>query len=546
MLKIGIIISDLNEMMNWELRLIKAILDDKTLNIALLLKEKNVTNTQKPSLFSMCVQFFKHPGKSLFGLQIKLERKFFLFPPTINKKEVIGLLDAIPTLHLEKFEQDEEDLDHEVKSHELDVILKHGSLPIDKNLLNTSKFGVWALDIHETDMYRGGLNGFWEVALKKPFVEIILKQLSEDDTVVKVLDRAEFNRKKSYLNTNCMSLEAAIPLVIKNLSRLSKEKPTITEHKRDKELVQKYPSLYYLFKYQINFIKHFFSRSFELFALKHLNFRYECWTLLIGDGSVFETPLKGIAPLKLPKNEFWADPFFFDHQGQRYVFFENFSYMEKRGKISCGRMENKKLVDVCDVLDLDFHLSYPYIFEENGEIFMMPETSNNRKLMIYKCTKFPDQWEEYNTAFDGEIVFDATFFDDDQNQKWLFVNKMKETTAMDAELYIYKVDSIDLNTIEAHENNPVIISSRTARNGGGFFKYNGHIYRASQYNGDGVYGRGLNLNKITELSLEAYKEETVKTIMPDFIKGTNATHHLHQVDDMFIMDVAYRRMMPSL
>ena len=285
----------------------------------------------------------------------------------------------------------------------------------------------------------------------------------------------------------------------------------------------------------------FIKRIIEKVNIRLFKTQYDCWTLIIGKGNFIENSLKELKPLELPKDEFWADPFFFKYNNQDYIFFENFSYTTKLGKISCGRLENNKLVDVCDVLNLDYHLSYPNIFKENGEIFLMPETNQNKKLSIYKCVEFPNKWVPYSSAFEGEMVFDATFYDDDEKQKWLFINKMTESTPYDSELYIYKVDSLKMNKIEPHEKNPVLINSKTARNGGPFFKHNGDVYRPSQYNADGVYGRGLNINKIKKLSLQDYDEVTINTVMPGFFKGNNATHHLHQTDNYFVIDAAYKK-----
>ena len=61
---------------------------------------------------------------------------------------------------------------------------------------------------------------------------------------------------------------------------------------------------------------------------------------------------------------------------------------------------------------------------------------------------------------------------DDKNQKWLFVNKMDNKSCPNfIELYIYKFDSLKLENLQPHLQNPVIINSKTARNGGGIFKY---------------------------------------------------------------------------
>jgi hypothetical protein len=261
-----------------------------------------------------------------------------------------------------------------------------------------------------------------------------------------------------------------------------------------------------------------------------------------------ESTLYKTSQLAMPKGVFWADPFLYRHKDQLYVFFENYSYKTKRGKISAGKIiesESKskngkyRVVDVCDALALDFHMSYPQIFEDGGEIFLMPETCQNKKLEIYRCVRFPDKWELYASAFDGEEIVDATYYRDSEDSKWLFVNKGR---APEAELRIYKIDGPKLKNITPHKLNPLLMDSKSARSGGALFTYQNEIYRPSQINTHGVYGKGLQISKITKLSLDEFETEAVISIEPNFKKGLVGLHHLHQYEGCFVFDACYKRL----
>ena len=170
----------------------------------------------------------------------------------------------------------------------------------------------------------------------------------------------------------------------------------------------------------------------------------------------------------------------------------------------------------------------------------MPETADNNRLELYKCVNFPDEWELYSTAFNGEKVRDAYFYND--KQKWLFVNKeVNLNTSSDSELYIYRVDSLKLENLEPHLKNPVIIDAKKARNGGSIFKYKNEIYRPSQANIDGIYGRALNINRIDKLTIDEYVENKIVRVYPNFHKGLVSMHHLHQTDGLFVIDAAYKK-----
>jgi len=47
---------------------------------------------------------------------------------------------------------------------------------------------------------------------------------------------------------------------------------------------------------------------------------------------------------------------------------------QKKGKLLVGELKGSDLIDIKDVLELEYHLSYPYIFKEDDEIYLMPET----------------------------------------------------------------------------------------------------------------------------------------------------------------------------
>jgi len=90
-----------------------------------------------------------------------------------------------------------------------------------------------------------------------------------------------------------------------------------------------------------------------------------------------------------------------------------------------------------------------------------------------------------------------------------------------------------------HKLNPVLIDARVARNGGSIFEHNNQLFRPSQRNVDGVYGRALNINRIDKLTIDEYVETTVQIIEPNFDKKLMGLHHLHQCNGKFVFDAAY-------
>lgn len=108
-----------------------------------------------------------------------------------------------------------------------------------------------------------------------------------------------------------------------------------------------------------------------------------------------------------------ADPFVFVHEGTTYVFAEIFDYWTRRGAIGYSCCVNGKWKRWRTVICEPFHMSYPNVFSHNGQIYMVPETSEAHELRLYRAISFPEVWQlEKTIATDVEWV-DTTFFEFD-------------------------------------------------------------------------------------------------------------------------------------
>jgi hypothetical protein len=540
MLKIGLLIKNPQILCNWHLRIIQSILNDKDLKLAHILtseqnglKQKNHTSRR----------YFagSYLARIFFNIQLKLESKFFPSIITVNKEEILQALKNIST---SKFSDEEhkidEDLLNQIKSEDLDVLIRLDFDVIPKPFLALAKHGVWSFHFSEME-FNGCPPSFWELVLNQKDVSVILLQHHTSTQQGYVIDEAFYNKSWSLLETSNFVYEGSVSLLTKNLNKLEEGLFEVREAYSSKKRNNLNPSGLHLLKYAQIFYKNLFRKIYEVLSKRYLKSRYDCWTIFIGSGDFTRADLNKLKPIEPPPYQFWADPFIVEYDRELYLFFENFDYPSLKGKISCSKINGNQLGDIQDVLELDTHLSYPCIFKENGDVFLMPESASSNRLTIYRCIEFPNKWEEYSHAFEGEQILDAQVYFDDENTKWLFLNKTTPSGPNDGELHIYQMDSISMENLIPHKRNPVIINSRKARNGGPIFKHGKDLIRPSQYNSEGIYGRGLNLQRIVKLSLEEYEEETITTIYPDFKEGLSGIHHLHQTEENFVIDAVYRK-----
>src|SRR5579862_2405309 len=106
---------------------------------------------------------------------------------------------------------------------------------------------------------------------------------------------------------------------------------------------------------------------------------------------------------------FVADPFMIHRDEGWYMFFEVMDAKSKLGKIACARSD-----DAIDwryqqvVLSELFHLSYPYVFNFNGDTYMVPETGAAQAVRLYRARAFPAQWEFVCELLTGSPFVDSS------------------------------------------------------------------------------------------------------------------------------------------
>ena len=147
------------------------------------------------------------------------------------------------------------------------------------------------------------------------------------------------------------------------------------------------------------------------------------------------------------------------------------------------------------------HLSYPFIFMENNDIFVICEAYKSKKLNLYKINKTDLSLEKVREIFPNQEAIDPTIikFND---KYWLFYS-MKEKA--DENLYLAYANSLSENFIQ-HPQNPIKSCKASSRSAGTPFILNNEIYRPAQ-NCQKFYGEKIVINKINILNEKEFSED---------------------------------------
>ena len=108
---------------------------------------------------------------------------------------------------------------------------------------------------------------------------------------------------------------------------------------------------------------------------------------------------------------FSADPFLFEYKGTLYLFAEIMNNKKGVGEIGYCKWDGKRFSRWKIIISEAHHLSYPLVFQENGDIYIMPEAKSSHSLYLYKAKSFPDEWERLEPIVTGCNLCDTTLFD---------------------------------------------------------------------------------------------------------------------------------------
>jgi hypothetical protein len=235
------------------------------------------------------------------------------------------------------------------------------------------------------------------------------------------------------------------------------------------------------------------------------------------DGRV-HAPLR---PLPNPVGRYLADPFPIEVNGRHFLFVEDYSHAARRAVISVSEAgPDDAWSPPRRVLECDYHLSYPFVFEHEGAIYMLPETGEAGRVELHRAVEFPHEWRPDRVLLDGVTAFDATLHIED-GLLWLFAN-IVEGHEDRGELWLFSSRSLD-GEWRPHPQNPVVTDPGTARPAGRLFRQGGVLVRPSQDCSRG-YGEAVVLNRVDVLSLGEYRETPVGRIEPDWMPGVEGTH----------------------
>jgi hypothetical protein len=424
-----------------------------------------------------------------------------------------------------------------ISAYNLDVALCLGFRELRSGELKIAQYGVWAYDLGVEILAEAQSPGFWEVVEGIPVTASGLCLLGK---------RGEGGRTiyRSFTSTDRRSVRRNLNhIYAKNVSFFIRKLVELRDDDAD-ALVG------------ISDINHWPRPRFRGIpgnlrmsaALLGLGARYaadKCtdffsppqWQVAIQRGGNRFDPskLEWIAP---PKDRYWADPFPVTVGDRCFIFVEEYVYAAGKGHLSVIKLDRDGRWDQpVPVVQRDYHLSYPFLFEWRGEFFLVPESSQNRTVQLYRCVSFPWEWEPCELLLEGVNAVDSTFIEVD-GRWWMFANVALEGLRNWDELCLFYADRPS-GPWTPHRRNPVKSDVRSTRPAGRLFWSDGHLHRPAQ-DCSKRYGYALSMQRISRLNTREYRELEVGRILPGWTSNVLGIHTWNPMGHLIAVDALVR------
>ncbi|EGT5658114.1 hypothetical protein JD793_004300 [Citrobacter braakii] len=249
--------------------------------------------------------------------------------------------------------------------------------------------------------------------------------------------------------------------------------------------------------------------------LINMLFYHETWNIMIiKNHSAHEFPVNTLDILNktIPKQlkkiyTFQADPFIIEKNNKVYIFYEAFRFRNSKGVLRC-RILDAELTELADVKlegfdNLKCHLSFPFLFHYDNQLFMIPESSEKNCVILFQSIDFPVRWKKIKVLVSDVALTDNVFFPFNGHLYLL-------STTIDGKLTIHMADRIDGPW---QKITPALHVCNHHHRGAGLpHRINNKMYFLTQECTPENYGKSVYIKELTSLSISVFTERMISQV----------------------------------
>jgi hypothetical protein len=244
-----------------------------------------------------------------------------------------------------------------------------------------------------------------------------------------------------------------------------------------------------------------------------------------------------------PKGHFWADPILCEFEDKTYLFFEDYCYQERRAVIACGEVsDDLTLSNIMTVLDTGGHASFPFVFRDGDNFYMVPETCEDGTVSLYEAVNFPNEWKRLKVLINLACV-DSILWK--QGGLWWLHTSYNFNHGHAHTALLYSCETL-LGEWQLHREAPFAPDVRYARNAGPVIcTENGKHFRVSQ-SSEFSYGSSFTFHEIDEINNANYRETVALTVPPSSNSDRRGSHSFTLSEKFEVVDGVWNELVSDV
>jgi hypothetical protein len=383
----------------------------------------------------------------------------------------------------------------------LDFVLQFDATAFPPELVRLTRFGIWSYDFD-----REALPCFGEVVAGSDRTEARLERLAETGKPDAILFRGWFGTcKASWVNNFDRVASGAAEFAARVCNQFALGIRTAPNEQLAEARVEQADP----FSFARPGMRDAMARmsTHALGKLWELLFHLEIWNVgfcartvaeIVRRGALGPEPIRWCSPHT--PGHLIADPFAFERDGIEHLLVEEYP---QGGKGTICRVVNSAGagLELQTELEEPFHLSYPYVFESEGELYCVPESYQARAVRLYR--RLGNHWQYEADLLTGVPLVDPTLFEHD-GLYWILGSRQDDGAWGNLNLYAFYAHSLR-GPYQPHPLNPVKCDIGSSRPAGRPILVDGQLFRPAQ-DCSRTYGGALVLNRIVKLSPTEYEE----------------------------------------